>query len=343
MQSDQKQARKEERYELNFHSKTPQHHTKFLENNSTDILSLNSQHSIHILSPSEPIPIKHQQINPRIIFDNLSTSWLAHTIIHSPLISSTQDIFKHILAPNWTSSTHGYVATATTQSAARGRRGTTWVSPFGSVALTLCVTFNMHTVDTTSHLTFIQYIAALAICKSCKSILASHGNQDDITIKWPNDVFKNEHKIAGVLCEASMNGHGECNVYVGVGVNICNSVPTIPLLENHEADDIRELFIATFLNDFEIMYEAFIQNGFEHSGLLAQYLRQWMHSNQHVTIGNVNGPKAVVKGLAPNGWVRVLRSDLNAFQDLPPESTSLDMRFNVLKDKQSVNPNNNSE
>lgn len=38
-----------------------------------------------------------------------------------------------------------------------------------------------------------------------------------ITIKWPNDIYLNGHKIGGILVEVS-----ETKVFVGIGINICN-------------------------------------------------------------------------------------------------------------------------
>ena len=52
------------------------------------------------------------------------------------------------------------------------------------------------------------------------------------------------------------------------------------------------------------------------------------------TRGN-NGPRAVVKGLAPNGLVRVFREDWQAFQDLAADETSLDIMQGMMKEKLS--------
>jgi BirA family biotin operon repressor/biotin-[acetyl-CoA-carboxylase] ligase len=102
------------------------------------------------------------------------------------------------------------------QSAGRGRRGRSWISPPGNLYVTLLL-INPAPAELWPQLSFV---AALAIhdavveaAAACKPLLA---------IKWPNDLLLAGAKFAGILIEGEGGDHGA--VAVGIGVN-CASHP----------------------------------------------------------------------------------------------------------------------
>ena len=54
---------------------------------------------------------------------------------------------------------------------------------------------------------------------------ALQGNDVDIRIKWPNDIYSNGMKIGGVLCHSTYR-EKDFHVVIGVGLNLDNSQPT---------------------------------------------------------------------------------------------------------------------
>ena len=50
-------------------------------------------------------------------------------------------------------------------------------------------------------------------------IIKEHCPQLDPKIKWINDVILNHKKIAGILCESSLNG-STLDLVIGIGMNI---------------------------------------------------------------------------------------------------------------------------
>jgi BirA family transcriptional regulator, biotin operon repressor / biotin---[acetyl-CoA-carboxylase] ligase len=102
--------------------------------------------------------------------------------------------------------------TAREQTAGRGRRGNTWISPAGNLYATLLI-FDPALPKDAPQLSFVAGLAVHdAIC-SCASILS-----EQIRLKWPNDVLCGGKKIAGILIE----GHGIASglaVAIGIGVN----------------------------------------------------------------------------------------------------------------------------
>ncbi|CAN8072380.1 unnamed protein product [Agarophyton chilense] len=323
--------------QLRIHCTTNQAHERLMQFRANDLLQLTLTHSVKLFSPAETsehyasqsvqegfkctVGQRSQQklLNMAIVQNNMKTDWCGHVLVSLPQTESTQNVLMRLMP--WCET--GCVAVTGLQTNGRGRRGAVWESPIGSVAISVKVVVPSTNFTT---LTFLQYIAALAVVKAAKR----KWNMT-LRIKWPNDVYRNGNKLGGVLCEGALrNNHFE--VVVGVGVNVTNRHPTTCLLD-HEMIHGREIFVAFFLAEFEQLYNVYRQHGFD-GELKNMYLEAWMHSQQPLMIGGPNGARAIVYGLAPNGWVRVLREDLDTFEDLPPELTSLDLKNAILKEKE---------
>ena len=62
--------------------------------------------------------------------------------------------------------------------------------------------------------------AAVAVCET----LAYFGLKS--LVKWPNDIFVNDKKIAGILIENTLSGKNISSSIVGIGLNVNNGLPT---------------------------------------------------------------------------------------------------------------------
>lgn len=82
----------------------------------------------------------------------------------------------------------GFTFTATTQVAGRGRGSNTWLSPSGSLVMSLYIK-HPTSLSTTAPIVFIQYIAAIAIVEGIQSYAEGYENIP-VKIKWPNDICK---------------------------------------------------------------------------------------------------------------------------------------------------------
>jgi biotin--protein ligase len=47
----------------------------------------------------------------------------------------------------------------------------------------------------------------------------------DVRIKWPNDVYGHQLKIAGILCQSAYRNQ-QFQVVIGIGLNLSNRQPT---------------------------------------------------------------------------------------------------------------------
>ena len=98
------------------------------------------------------------------------------------------------------------------QSAGRGQRGNSWESEPGKNLLFSFVLYPQFLKANRQFL--ISQITALGLMTA----LSMH--VDDISIKWPNDIYWKDKKIAGTLIENDLNGSRISRTIVGTGINI---------------------------------------------------------------------------------------------------------------------------
>ena len=110
------------------------------------------------------------------------------------------------------------VVAADTQSAGRGRNGRAWRSPSGVGLYASMVLRPNLAVGELPLLTLLAGVAAAEAIRAATGLPAG--------LKWPNDVLVRGHKVAGILCEASLGagGDGGAVVVAGLGVNV-NTLP----------------------------------------------------------------------------------------------------------------------
>jgi len=109
------------------------------------------------------------------------------------------------------------IVTAKTQTGGRGTKGRSFSSAQGGVYLSK-LDFYQNFPAKDSFL--IMARAAVSVCKT----LEEFGVQPKI--KWANDVFVNKKKICGILIENVFSGNQLSSSVVGVGVNVCNILPS---------------------------------------------------------------------------------------------------------------------
>ena len=109
-------------------------------------------------------------------------------------------------------SQHAHAVLADQQTGGRGRRQKSWHSPAGgNIYLSLGWWFRQCDWP----LSTLPLVVAVAVCRALsRAGLQGHG------IKWPNDIYSKDAKLAGVLVELSGEAAGPCQAIVGIGINI---------------------------------------------------------------------------------------------------------------------------
>ncbi|WP_430461199.1 bifunctional biotin--[acetyl-CoA-carboxylase] ligase/biotin operon repressor BirA [Thalassolituus sp. LLYu03] len=105
-----------------------------------------------------------------------------------------------------------YAVLAEKQVAGRGRRGRQWVSPFGkNIYLSLLVSFS----GGLSSLEGLSLVTAIAVERALVRLGIT-----GIGLKWPNDVYADGKKLAGILLEVTGEYASHCQVVIGIGLNL---------------------------------------------------------------------------------------------------------------------------
>jgi BirA family biotin operon repressor/biotin-[acetyl-CoA-carboxylase] ligase len=138
-----------------------------------------------------------------------TTRWLGRPLVRLATVDSTNRE-----ARRWADggAAHGLVVVADEQTAGRGRLERTWHSPprEGVYASAL-----LRPGPDPTRLGLVGVAAAIATAEAVED-----AGVRSARIKWPNDVWVEGRKIAGVLVEARDAGRAEGIVVIGIGVNV---------------------------------------------------------------------------------------------------------------------------
>jgi BirA family biotin operon repressor/biotin-[acetyl-CoA-carboxylase] ligase len=98
------------------------------------------------------------------------------------------------------------------QSAGKGQPGNSWESARGNNLLFSIV---LHPVQVpVDELFLISELVSIAIKRALDVYTPN------IAIKWPNDIYWNDQKLAGILIENSLQGNKIKTVVIGIGLNV---------------------------------------------------------------------------------------------------------------------------
>ncbi len=123
--------------------------------------------------------------------------------VHHRLIDSTNDRARELALAGAAS---GTIVTADEQSAGRGRHGRRWSAPPGAALLCSAILRPL-----AAHHALLPLAVPLAVCDAAEALAPV-----ECRVKWPNDVWLDERKLAGVLIEARPPDWA----VIGVGLNL---------------------------------------------------------------------------------------------------------------------------
>jgi BirA family biotin operon repressor/biotin-[acetyl-CoA-carboxylase] ligase len=117
----------------------------------------------------------------------------------------------HLMREGQAGAPSGTLCLAERQSAGRGRRGRSWVSPFGhNIYLSLLWRYGLAPGELGG--------LSLAAGSTVAGVLEDQG-VEGVALKWPNDVLWRGRKLAGLLLEVAAQTHGPSLVVLGLGLN----------------------------------------------------------------------------------------------------------------------------
>jgi BirA family biotin operon repressor/biotin-[acetyl-CoA-carboxylase] ligase len=122
--------------------------------------------------------------------------------VHHRVTDSTNERAKELAA-----APHGTLVTADAQTAGRGRQGRAWTAEPGHALLMSLVVRGLGREDA-----LLPLVAAVAVCEACEATAGV-----SCAIKWPNDVWIEGRKAAGILIEGRPQ---ERWAVLGIGLNV---------------------------------------------------------------------------------------------------------------------------
>jgi len=106
-----------------------------------------------------------------------------------------------------------FAVIANQQYAGRGRLGRSWHSPqYGNINLSIALRPNINLIKLR---TFTLW-QGMCLAK----LLQTHTGNEEINVKWPNDLVIKGKKIGGMLTEASIDSEHVRSMVLGIGINV---------------------------------------------------------------------------------------------------------------------------
>ncbi|WP_409524603.1 bifunctional biotin--[acetyl-CoA-carboxylase] ligase/biotin operon repressor BirA [Nitrincola sp. MINF-07-Sa-05] len=148
------------------------------------------------------------------------------------------------------------------QTAGRGRRGRSWISPFG-VNIYFSIAWRLD-----------RGVAALeglslAVGMALRDALVDLG-VPDVMLKWPNDLLCKGQKLAGILIEVNGDTADQCQLILGIGLNVGMPEQSALQIDQPWTDlrsqvvglPSRNVILAALVNRLIPMLNSFEQQGF---------------------------------------------------------------------------------
>lgn len=159
---------------------------------------------------------------------------------------------------------HGATFVADAQSKGRGQGGNAWHSPAGQnlyVSTLLRPTAEM----SAAALAPVTLAVGLAVLRALRGVLP---DPRAVRLKWPNDVWIEDKKAAGILVEGSHRGARVDHLVVGIGINVhARSFPPqlVPIATSLALEGARDLdraeILVSVLVEIEAAFLRFTESG----------------------------------------------------------------------------------
>ncbi|AYN28061.1 MULTISPECIES: bifunctional biotin--[acetyl-CoA-carboxylase] ligase/biotin operon repressor BirA [Buttiauxella] len=98
------------------------------------------------------------------------------------------------------------------QQAGRGRRGRQWFSPFGA---NLYLSMYWRLEQGPAAAVGLSLVIGIVMAEVLRELGA-----EDVRVKWPNDLYLNDRKLAGILVELTGKTGDAAQIVIGAGINL---------------------------------------------------------------------------------------------------------------------------
>ncbi|HVV69870.1 MAG TPA: biotin--[acetyl-CoA-carboxylase] ligase [Gammaproteobacteria bacterium] len=202
-----------------------------------------------------------------------------------------------------------HICLAEEQTHGRGQMNRYWHTPFATNVNLSCAWLFQKEIQ---QLEGLSLVVGICVVRA----LAAYGLTKHVRVKWPNDIYWKNNKLAGILVDTESRGLGKTFAIISVGLNV-NMVPTFEdkisqawtslslILGNpQDRSKMAGLIIDQLLTDLEVFdkqtFAAFVTDWQRHD-----YLRE-----KSVTLKNAQGTfSGVAKGIDGRGHLLIRTDD----------------------------------
>ncbi len=169
----------------------------------------------------------------------MKTLFVGQNIIHLNSVASTNSYASELLRQ--IRPVEGTLIYTFNQQNGRGQRGSGWESEANkNIALSLILNPAFLQADKQF---LITKIISLSVADLMAEMLHSYGLSEQIRIKWPNDIYVGDKKIAGILIENTLRENNIQSSIIGIGINFnqtefttTNTATSLKILTNVDFD-----------------------------------------------------------------------------------------------------------
>lgn len=130
------------------------------------------------------------------------------------VLDSVDSTNKYALKYAQEQQAHGSVILAIEQTLGKGQSGASWQSNANENITLSLILQNQHLQSCNP----FQLVEWVAVC--LRGFLVSHFGIRNTSIKWPNDIYIGEKKVAGILMESQFQSQKLHTVVIGIGMNL---------------------------------------------------------------------------------------------------------------------------
>ena len=234
------------------------------------------------------------------ITNNLGTVFIGRRVICYSSLDSTNIVAKQEALRG---GSEGTAIIARRQLAGRGRLGRSWLSPEGSISLSVILYPPLACLHT------LIMISSLALANSIGAVTGLKAE-----IKWPNDIMLRGGKVSGILIESSVSEGVVDYAVIGIGVNVnlhLRNFPEIADSATSLSDELgREIPVLYLVRIMLVEIEHQYLNVLGGGDIYAEWRSRLINLGQQVSVQSGDSLlEGIAESVSRNGSLLVRKND----------------------------------
>jgi BirA family transcriptional regulator, biotin operon repressor / biotin---[acetyl-CoA-carboxylase] ligase len=137
---------------------------------------------------------------------------IGKVVIRFPELDSTNDYASLIMSK--TRPIEGTAIIADYQRAGKGQIGSKWESERNKNLTLSIILYPSFLKISDQH--YLNFVASIAVCR----LINRYIKDVQVSIKWPNDIYVGQKKMAGILIQNAITGGAIDYTIIGIGINV---------------------------------------------------------------------------------------------------------------------------